>query len=208
MIQNYTELTGKILIRQTHEILSQNKINTRINLSELNNPISFCCFSNSGTWCCFSEDSSKVSFIFFVHLHCATVLPGLPLSGANPGTLFFSSLMIEYLEQNKICFWFSTTINIVTQKENGQMLNIQQGRIHGFVILQFFVPVWLKSLPQENHLLNTEFALCPWIHESYSYLLETLWAHPPSKTFSSTPHQTFQKAYRYLRLQGDIVVYF
>lgn len=74
------------------------------------------------------------------------------------------------------------------------MLNIQQRRIHGFVILQFFVLVWLKSLPQENHLLNTEFALCPWIHEIL--LIFTLWAHPPSKTVSSTPHQTFQKAYR------------
>lgn len=48
----------------------------------------------------------------------------------------------------------------------------------------FFVFVWFKSLPQENHLLNTAYALCPWINEILR------------KTFSRTPHQTFQKAYR------------
>lgn len=34
------------------------------------------------------------------------------------------------------------------------------------------------------------------LNSSYSYVLETLCAHPPSLMFSSTPHQTFQKAYR------------
>lgn len=56
----------------------------------------------------------------FVHLDHATVLPELALSCTNPETPFFSSIMIEYLEQNKIYFLFSTSeiINTVTQNEN------------------------------------------------------------------------------------------
>lgn len=57
---------------------------------------------------------------FFVPLDCATVLPELAFSGANPETLFYSSLMIQYLEKTKIYFWFNTSeiIKTVTQKEN------------------------------------------------------------------------------------------